>query len=271
MLSFTKTKPAPAPSKSLGKSLAKPVDKNAAAEKKWWIKGKATHDAVEQEAKEQQERYENSKRAFRFFLGMDEEALLTFVDGDLDENGLLDALSYKNHVVKLGANKFENYICTAHIEPCPICEDNSHPTLVSAFTVIDHREFQTKKGETVKWSKKLFLAKKNTFKLLQKIASKHGGLSGATLEVLRTGGENAPSVGSYFDFVKKDSLIELKKHFVRKDKETGKLYTEFEPFDYEKELVYRTADELRALGFGSGVKPIGSEGKSAKEKFDSEV
>ena len=96
----------------------------------------------------------------------------------------------------------------------------------------------------------MFVCKRETFKRLQKIATKRGGLAGWTFDVSRIG-DKSPSVGSDFDFVeKRDAAALMKAYGLEKDEVT--------PHDYEEVLIYRDAGELKQLGFGTIGVGLGS-------------
>lgn len=218
----------------------------------WLSKGVETAKAMEQEEADQQARYEASKKMWRFFLKPGEEARITFVDGEMTQHGTLDAVSFKEHMV-FRNGKWENYICTFKNEgTCPICDTDDRPSWVAALTIIDHREFKSKTGDkTYKDTPKLFICKKDTFKTLQHLAAKRGGLAGCTFDVIR-GGKKTAAVGSQFDFISKGDLDELAGAYIRKDDE-GKEYSLFQPADYAKELTYIDADTLKKMGFGIAI------------------
>lgn len=193
-------------------------------------------------------------KAFRFRISEDDENdhRITFLDGTLDEEGTLEAPMWHEHTLQLGG-KWKNVPCTSHEEPCPICANGDNPALVAGFTVIDHTPYTIQngpnKGKTIERSKKLFVAKRTSYALLQKLASKHGGLAGTTWDVSRQG-DKSPNVGNLFDFIAKDSLSDLKKEY-------GELA---EPADFSEEITYFTREQL----IEQGVKATGSTVSSNK-------
>ena len=152
--------------------------------------------------------------------------------------------SFNEHMIpKVGKNGFDTYLCTQEQEECPICEDGDRPSLVMPFTIIDHRQLTDKKGVVHAMEKRLFLCKRDTFKLLQTKAAKIGGLVGVTFDVMRIG-EKAPSVGSSFDYLATSTIAEIAGFLQRDPKE-------LEPFNYEEIVKSFSASELRKMGFGS--------------------
>ena len=174
-------------------------------------KGKQSQAAMkkaDEKAAKAQEGYVN-----RFWMPKDAETTVTFLDGDIDEDGMLDIPTYLEHQLNLDGSWQNWFACTSETEPCPICEGDDNPTLVGVLTIIDHTEWESKKdGSKHKDEKKLFVCKRQTIKQLQKIATKRDGLKGITFEVSRVG-EKAASVGDMFDFVQKKSPGILKKKY----------------------------------------------------------
>lgn len=222
----------------------------------WFKKGSAAVEEVQKEDAQQQANWEAAQKLWRFWLKDGGEGRITFVDGNLDAQGVLDVPVFREHHLKINGEWGNHYICTGDTEPCPLCEQGDKPSLVAAMTVIDHRKFTTKDGKEHEWSVKLFVAKRDTLKYLQTLAGKREGLAGCTYDVMRTG-EQSPRVGSHFEYVQKDALVDLQSYFTKTD-DKGNVSTAFVPVDYEKELGYKTAAELRQLGFGQKT-VIGSE------------
>ena len=222
-------------------------------------KGAASANLAKKAAQEQEARKSEQGKLFRFWLKEGEEARITFVDWDLTPEGYLLPHRYYEHNLFVNGSWNNFYVCPEKTHPelkdkCPICEGQDRPALVALFTIIDHRVIQSKdKTKTYKDTKKLLVAKSQTFEILNKHAIKRGGLACCTFDVSRVGDKSA-SVGSMFDFVEKRDLKELQKLYMveRVDPKTNlkmKL-TNFTPADYEKEIVYRTGEELRKLGLG---------------------
>jgi hypothetical protein len=223
----------------------------------WMKKGAESAAAIKQADVESEIKKEQNQRMWRFYLKEGKEARITFVDGDLTPEGLLDIVTFKEHQIFMNGSWQNWFPCTNAEEPCPICESGDEPSLVGALTVIDHSESTSKDGtKKYKDQKRLFVAKRETLKLLQTLGAKRGGLAGCTFDAMRIG-ERAANVGSTFDFIEKQSLADLNAKYPTKDAK-GNPIELFTPADYEKEIQYRTAKELRALGFGS-ANPIGAE------------
>ena len=242
-------------------------ESSSGGSKSWFKRGAASSKAVENYEHEMEEKWADQNRMREFWLEDGEEARVTFVDGDLTADGHLDILTYREHHLKDAQGHWGNkFVCTAEVEPCPICEMGNDASLVGVLTVIDHRKFESKKkaGVFYEFMPRLYKAKKNTIKKLQSLATKREGLAGCTFDIQRIG-DQSPRVGSDFDFVQKDEIADLKEHFTREyeDPKTKKKKTEtfFTPADYEKEIGWIPAKELREkYGFG-GSGAIG--GKTA--------
>ncbi|TAJ84523.1 hypothetical protein [Reyranella sp.] len=212
----------------------------------WMMRGKAAHEAYARDAAEQEVRREAQRRLHRFRIDVNEPARITFLDGALDEDGLLAVPSLYEHTVQL-AGRWATFVCVGGgAEPCPICDSGRPPALVAAFTVIDHRPYTIRRGPkagtVVVDQRKLFVAKKSTLAKLQFKATTLGGLDGVTMAVTRldTGDGLSPGVGTEFDFVERTPLDVL----------AEKYGAEGVPANYEQEFPYLPASRLIQLGLG---------------------
>lgn len=227
--------------------------------------GAASAQLAQKAAMETEQRRAEQGKMFRFWMKEKEEARITFVDGDLGPEGYLVPPRYYEHNLFLNGTWNNFFVCPEKTSPdagekCPLCESGDRPAIVALFTIIDHRQIQSTKDKGKIWkdTKKLLVAKPQTFELLNKHAIKRGGLAGCTFDASRVGDKSA-SVGSMFEFVERHPIDELKKAYQveRIDPKTNakKLTTNFVPADYEKEIQYRTGEELRKL---AGAKPEGA-------------
>jgi hypothetical protein len=174
------------------------------------MKGAAAKVAVAQEEAKAEARKKNG--AFPFSLKYNEDGQITFLDGSLDEDGILDVNRWFQHRIPVG-QRYESYVCTANIDktqPCPICETGDRPSLVGVLTVIDHRKIVIQKGpnagKTLTNVIRPFIAKDGTLKQLNKLAQKpeRNGLRFCTFDVSRgPDNKHPPQVGDTFDFVTK--------------------------------------------------------------------
>lgn len=208
-------------------------------------------EAQAQMAVEDHKQEMNSKgKVSRYWLKDGTDGAVTFLDGDI-KDGVLDIPFFYEHNMNMNGKWGNFFICTQDDEPCPICEGGAQASYVGVLSVIDHSEYVSKKdGKTYKDQRRLFVAKRETIKILQKIAVKRGGLRGCRFDVSRTGDKSA-SVGNVFDYTDKMEEAALLAAF----KENAVA------LNYEEILgtLYLPAKELRKLGFGSMSAPIGSE------------
>ncbi len=212
---------------------------------KAWKQAEKTHKKQEDERK---------NRVYRFYLPTGAEQKITFIDGDLTPDGIIDVSMFREHNLKLNGHWKNWFRCTDFggegAEPCPICEGGDNAYVASVFSIIDHSLWTDSKGKKHQHEMKLFVAKREALNILQKHAVKRGGLAGVTFEVSRAG-DNSPNVGNVFEFVKKNPVAKIIKAFGAKGFPVGMV-------DYEKALPYYTAAELRDKGFGSSS-PVGEE------------
>lgn len=203
-------------------------------------KGKSAKKEVAKAEAQQDLQKQNTQ--YRFWLKEDAEAKITFLDGDLAEDGTIDAVVYHEHNMQINGRWGNTFVCIKEFEPCPLCEvaedtGKGKAAFVAAFTIIDHRVYEDKDGKKHKDQLRLFVCKLDTYKLLQKIATKRKGLAGCTFDVSRTG-DKSPNVGNMFDFVsKKAPALVMKKY-------------KAEVLDYEKVIPYMDAKSLNKLGLG---------------------
>lgn len=223
-------------------------------------KGKAAQETFAKEEHKAEMKAKNSN-VFRFYVPVGNDSAITFLDGNLVD-GVLDIPFYYEHQVNLNGSWMNWFICTQDEEPCPICEGGQNAGYVGVMTVIDHSSYTSKKdGKTYKDQVRLFVAKRDTIKLLQKLAAKRGGsLAGCRFDVTRTG-DKSPPVGTNFDFVDKSTPEQI-----------AKLYgADKKAINYEEYLgsLYLPAKELRKMGFGSMTPPVGSESSSEADYDES--
>ena len=222
--------------------------------------GTASAELAKKQAVEAEQRKAEQGKLFRFWMKEGEEARITFVDGSLSEEGFLLPPRFYEHNLFLNGQWNNFFVCPEKTNPeskdtCPICESDDRPSLVALFTIIDHREFTGTKDKTKKYkdTKKLLVAKPQTFELLNRLAIKRGGLACCTFDVSRVG-DKAAAVGSLFDFVEKTDLKVLQAKYQREvvdpktNVKTKQSY--FTPADYEHEITYRTGLQLKELGLG---------------------
>lgn len=209
-------------------------------------RGDAARTAVAQADAQTEARKSASSGTKRFWMKNDTETRITFLDGTLTPDNLLDTVIYNEHQVKKDGHWRNWFPCTEDVdnsEPCPICEqgDGYRPSLVAVFTVIDHSTWKDNKGNIHQYQKQLYVCKREAFKLLQKLAVKRGGLEGCTFDVMRSG-ERSLSAGNNFDFCEKETLVEIQAKYGLED---------VAPIDYEEAIPYLSPSKLQDLGFGT--------------------
>ena len=225
---------------------------------------------AQQEAKIEARKLEYG-RMRRFFMKYNEDTQITFLDGTLDADGILDVPRWREHFLRVG-NDVHTFVCTADHDdkqPCPLCWGGDEPSLVGALTIIDHSEYTVKTGQnagkTYVNQVKLFVAKDGTLKTLNKLAAKpeRNGLALCTFDVSRgPESKHPPAVGDTFDFVSKaKSLAALASKYNIKPEECV-------PAEYEVEIPYVTPEKLIELGFGKKPGGVGYEKGVSKAADD---
>jgi hypothetical protein len=201
---------------------------------------------------------EKQGKMFDFRMKEGEERRITFLDGDIGPDGILNITMYHEHNLQM-AGGYDQYVCTAEVDtsqPCPLCAISNKRYLVGLMTVIDHTPYTIKSGakagNTVQNQKKLFKCKQGTIKILSKIASKKGGLTGWTFDASRSGGDKTPAVGDNFI---PDLQWESRGAFA---KEQSLKPDEVQPADYNAEIVYKSPEELIDLGIGKNFTGVGT-------------
>lgn len=220
--------------------------------------GAAAREAFAAEEAKAELAKQEAGKMWRFWIPQGEDRRITFLDGDLDDDGMLAIGMFHEHRVMLNGN-WQYFICTAEADqtqPCPICEAGDKPAFAGVMTIIDHTPHHIKKGpnagKVIVNQRKLFVARRNTIKQLTKLATKRGGLAGCSFDVSRTG-EREPGVGNQFDFVEKfESYEQIAQKF-------DIPIEQVQPADYTSELSYRSPEELIELGVGKAVKPSGGQ------------
>lgn len=263
-LSFAK-KSTPAGGAVQGSSSAasKPSPQNSSGSKQsgstpsWLKTGAAAKETFAQAEAQAELAKAQAGKAWRFWCPVGEDRKITFLDGNADEDGLLDTPMFHEHSIVVNGER-QTFVCTSEAEGyCPICAmgNDAKSSLVSALTIIDHTPHTVKQGpnagKVIQHTRKLFVPKKQTIRLLSKIAVKRGGLAGATFDVSRTG-DKAASVGDQFDFVEKLSMNALREKY-------GLDEVGIQPLNLAEEIVYHTGDELLAMGIGKGHGGVGKE------------
>jgi|GEM_PF-6591143 len=211
---------------------------------KSWLKKGAAAQAAMNEENEEREREFNS--LWRYYLRPEEEGMVTFLEGDLithgPQAGMFDVTYVREHRVSVPGKKVPDYyVCVAEEEECPLCATDNRSSYVGLFTVIDHNPYTNPTtGKTTKNRKKILAAKSGTLKrLIRKAKANGNSIEGSTFSVSRSDQRSA-TVGDEFTLVGTYSLDAIGKKLDPKDPKAA-----VAPADWEKELVYLSAEQLR--------------------------
>lgn len=215
--------------------------------------------ALDEEKQKAAARQDANSKTFRYFMKPGTENMITFLDGDLDsETKMFKQPFVREHNVFMNGRWNTHILCVSDNEPCPLCESASDQTqkvspgaLIAFFTIIDHSEYQASNGNVYANQIRLFAAKRQTVMMLAKHAEKNGGsLAGCTFEVSRSNDKSA-NVGDVFILDQKNSMEDIVASFEERN-DKGEVTKAIAPLDYESEVIYKSADELRQMGFGHG-------------------
>jgi hypothetical protein len=220
-----------------------------------WAKfGGDAQKLMEEEKARQAARDAERDKLWRFSLKPGEGATVVFLDGSLEtqgeHKGMLVAPFFREHTVKTGPRRWDNFICLTMIgEDCGICDQTGRDgDLCAAFTVVDTTERTGRDNKVYKNQRRLFIAKQQTYQALQAIATELDGIAGLVMKISRTGDRTA-RVGDVLVPLKKLTIEEIVGHFG-------------EPFgvatDYETELQVVPAAELIKLGVIQATASIGA-------------
>lgn len=222
----------------------------------WFFTGDDAEKYLKQEAKrqevEEKRRKEDQKnKVYRFYLPVGAETQITFVDDITHPDGYRLPFVVKEHQVQLRGDWKNWFTCLADIrtsvgesKECPPCKIGNFPSVISAYTVIDHSVWEDKKGKVHQDEIKLFAAKSKTVKQLEKFLAKYGTLRGLKFDVSRTDSQKA-AVGDTFIV---DEQVELK--------------PDIQPLDYKAIFQPKSVEELKDIlgiyeeGLGGEVQPI---------------
>ena len=199
----------------------------------WYKKG---NEGLEEERRRAEE-VKNRNSFLRFWLKVDESARVTFLDSE--------GFFVYEHNLKLNGKYGNYYTCRREMDECPLCDSGLYPSFSAYFTVIDHREFETRDGKKFKNQKRLFAAKGPIIKALAKRRDEKydGSLELVCVEMTRHK-EKGSNTG--------DDLNDLKRlpkaAFLNKCLPDGMDASEYlKPFDYLKIFEPKSVDTLRAL------------------------
>ncbi|UOX39965.1 hypothetical protein [Vibrio phage V-YDF132] len=217
--------------------------------------GKDAQKALEKEDEKAQNDSELRTAERVFWMKPETTATITFLDGDLDEDGMLQVPLVYNHNVyhaDMGAKGERiDITCVKDDEPCPLCEYDKS-SLVGLLTVIEHVEYTSNSGEIITNPRRLYMCKRGTLRDLQEAATELGGLRGHQFKVRRTGKRKA-TVGDELEYCGQLTEEQMADNF-----------PDPEPINYEDALVYLPADEMYSRGVVEGV----AKGANQSPMFD---
>ena len=207
----------------------------------WFFTGEDAEKKLKAEAKRQErldtERKEEKKnKVYRFYLPAGVETSITFVDDLVHPNGYKLPFVAEEHQMEIRGN-WKNWLTCLGSSPdkdgkkeeCPPCKIGNYPSVISAYTIIDHSVWTDKKDKEHRDELKLFVAKSKTVQILDKWLAKYNTLRGLRFDVTRRDSK-APNVGDMFI---PDEVVELK--------------DDIQPFDYEAVFKPKSAEEIKDI------------------------
>jgi len=242
----------------------------------WMRRGKSAEKLYE---KEEQRIQADRAQFFRFRMDDGDTTRITFLTGELDEDGILDCPVFPEHRLFNGRRP-RFVVCLDHgDEPqrCPLCEAGNRPSNVALFLIVDHTKGKSRAGKTFHHQLRILAAKPQTKKKLQLKAKKLGGLAGYTFEVSRTG-DRSPSVGDDFEAVGDRKSLETiakavakaKADDVEGRKKVYKSIMESVPPDWPKQSEFLTEKQMIAAGLGEAPSGPGFEENGDEDPFGGE-
>jgi hypothetical protein len=178
-------------------------------------------------------------RVFRFRIKPGENCSITFLDDPKP------TFYFAEHSVKNG-NHFEFVTCVGEESHCPLCAEGEVPSFALAGTVINHGEYKTKKGNTIRNRKQLIVLKGKAKRAFEKqIDKRKGDVAYAVFEADRDISPTSCGTGESFEFKGK-----LTKEKILKFVPEGTNPDEFlKPFNYEEILApkaYKGSQESKS-------------------------
>jgi hypothetical protein len=159
----------------------------------WAFTGQAADDVLNSAIKDQEFRYEESKKTRRFWIkeiGVSKS--VTFVDGLKHPKGYDLPFRFMEHDVILfigGKQQRRQFSCCG--KDCILCAQGNRAYLAEASTIIDHTEFVGKDGKQHKDELRLLVAKITVQGILKKYRDKKKSLRGWKFDVSRATGQSA--------------------------------------------------------------------------------
>jgi len=221
----------------------------------WYKTGEDADKAIEEEAVRQEEARKSGGKLQRYWMPPnnkqgDQQHYLTFLDGLTHPEGFSSPFTFMEHQLKLNGHWRNWFTCIEGLvidgkkQSCPLCAAGENPSLMAAYSVIDHTEFTDKKGNTRSKEVRLFVCKSQVQGALKKAAKKKKGLRGWHVEVTRTGSD-AASTGNSFDFEERFDEEEFQKKFgveLPQPPDYREIFAPMKPEELEAKIAGRNVD-----------------------------
>jgi hypothetical protein len=201
----------------------------------WFVTGKEGIAKSKQEDEISKQRREQRKdMPWRFRLDNGEEAKATFLG--------TPKFFYREHNLQLGGKWGNYFTCLMDFDTCPL-DTIGNSSYVVAGSVIDHREWEDKKGEKHKNQKRMVVFKgKARENIIRQIEKKGDDLKYWVYEFSRGSSNTEAATGENFEPVKQLTKDQMK-NFIPK----GETLKWLEEFDYAKILEPKSPEELRKI------------------------
>lgn len=171
----------------------------------------------------------------RFWMPNDSDRLITFVDEPvitLNSVQVNTPFLYNEYTINLNGHWRNWFTQPFDKEQDVLAQMEYKPSKVAAITVVDHAEWQDKKGNVHKDELALYVIKRSSpiWKQLTKLIERHKSLAGKTFRIHRMGAKSY-ACGSMLEKHEQDFV----------------LAEEHKPFNYLEILKPKTKEELEAL------------------------
>jgi hypothetical protein len=104
----------------------------------WMKKGHEAKAAMDQADAQAEKAKQEASKIRRFWMPSGSQRTITFLYGDLGDDGLLDTPVFIEHRVKVNGD-WETFVCVGGNEPCPGCASSKIKAgLVGVMTIMDH-------------------------------------------------------------------------------------------------------------------------------------
>lgn len=209
----------------------------------WYSKGDDGFNKAQQIQEEAQSQY----GPMRFWLKPQSSAKITFLD--------TEGFYFNEHNLKINGKWGNYYTCTKDFSECPLCDSGDRSGYVCAYTVIDHSEYITKSGKTIKNQKKLLVVRPSVMnKLARRREALDGNLTHHVFLFTRDKKEEC-STGEDIEHIKLLSKADVLKFKPADSKMSDEEF--LAPFDYMKLFAPKSVEELRRIS--GQTAPVGAD------------